>query len=67
MVDKKAPARKFRVIGVDTFPTPNLDYLIGDYDTVEEATQICADRGGPMNKTYVFDERGKMRANAGTM
>ena len=34
----KAPKGKFRVVGVDTFAGPTDDYLIGDFDTVEEAS-----------------------------
>lgn len=54
----KAPKGKFRVVGVDTFEGPRADYLIGDYDTQEEAEAMATKRGGVMNPTYVYDDKG---------
>lgn len=54
-----APTGKFRVIGVDTFEGLFADYFIGDYDTREEAVNVAKAKGGEMNKTYVYDDKGK--------
>jgi hypothetical protein len=55
----KAPKGKFRVVGVDTFAGPAEDYLIGDYNSVENARKVCTERGGTMNPCYVYDDSGK--------
>ena len=62
----RAPAGKFRVIGVDTFTAPNADYLIGDYDTEAEAIRHAADKAGQMNPCYVYDEWGGLRWHGGS-
>ena len=66
MIDQMAPEGKFRVIGVDTFEGPCADYLVGDYDTLEEAAGVCAKHGGQMNPVYVYDDTGKRRLQAGS-
>ncbi len=60
-VDRRPPAAKFRVIGVDLFS--HEDYLVGDYDSKEEAFKIADERNmkrrGTMDDVYyVYDERG---------
>jgi hypothetical protein len=62
----KAPKGKFRVVGVDTFEGFDADYLIGDYDTIEEARKVCTERGGVMNSCYVYDDSGMQLAEAGS-
>jgi hypothetical protein len=58
MEDKRAPAGKFRVIGVDTFEGPFADCIIGDYDTREKADEVARMKAGEMFKTYVYDDKG---------
>lgn len=62
----KAPAGKFRVIGIDLFESANedADYLIGDFDTQAEAFKIADDRNrkrtGSMDDVYyVYDDQGR--------
>lgn len=55
----KAPQGKYRVIGVDTFESMDADYLIGDFESKEEALKVAEKRGGEMNPTYVYDDTGK--------
>jgi hypothetical protein len=61
-----APKGEFRVIGVDTFEGPCADYLIGDYDTREEAIRVGDEHGGEMNIIYVYDSKGNQLHKAGT-
>jgi len=63
MIKLKAPEGKFRVIGVDTFS--NEDWIYGDYDSKAKAIEIADEKGGTMNKTYVYDDTGKHLYNAG--
>jgi hypothetical protein len=58
----KAPTGKTRVVGVDLFD--HGDYLVGDYDTPEEAFKIAdghnTKRSGSMdNVYYVYDDQGR--------
>lgn len=53
----------YRVIGVDTFD--GTDFIIGDYDTFIEATEIAKAKGGTMMKTHVYDSRGLWMFEAG--
>lgn len=62
----KAPAGKFRVVGVDTFEGPRADYLIGDYSLLEKAKEVADEHGGTMNPVYVYDAGGKMLHKAGS-
>ena len=61
--DHKAPAGKFRVLGVDTFSGPFEDYLIADCDSKETAIQLAEAHGGEM--TRVYDDSGKFLFAAG--
>ena len=54
----KAPKGKFRVVGVDTFPIPPEDYLIGDFDNLEAAKLAAQKVGGEMSMAYVYSENG---------
>ena len=57
-VDCKAPPNKYRVVGIDTFPWPWEEYLIGDFDTLEEAKQAANEHGGVMSLANVYGEGG---------
>ena len=59
-----APKGKFRIIGVDTFDGG--DWIVGEYDTLEEAINIANKKGGTMTMMYVYDDRGKLHHSAGT-
>lgn len=63
--EQKAPKGKFRVIGVDTFS--HEDWSYGDFDTKEEAIDVAKKKGGTMNKTHVYDDKGKHLFEAGTV
>ena len=63
-LELKAPAGKFRVIGVDTFD--GTDWIDGDYDTEEIAIQQAKVKGGTMLKTHVYNDEGKHIFEAGT-
>jgi len=60
----KAPAGKFRVVGVDTFDGG--DWVQGDFDTKEDALACAKSKGGQMTKMHVYDENGKHVGEAGT-
>jgi hypothetical protein len=65
-----APAGKFRVIGVDRFPAPEEDWLIGDYSGLQQAEDAASaarkDATGDvtMLAIYVYDDQGKVRHQA---
>jgi hypothetical protein len=62
-----APVGMYRVIGVDTFEHPTEgDYLVGDFDTLEEAKRAADKTGGQANPVYVYDDKGKLRHEAGS-
>lgn len=54
----KAPAGKFRVVGVDLFS--HEDYLKGEYASEAEAYEVADDHGsGSMDDVYyVYDDQG---------
>jgi hypothetical protein len=60
-LDRRAPAAKFIVIGVDLFS--HEDYLVGNYDSREEAFKIADEhntrRKGSLDDIYyVYDDQG---------
>ena len=60
-VDRRAPAAKFSVVGVDLFS--HEDYLVGNYDSQEEAFKIADEhnvkRKGSLDDVYyVYDDCG---------
>lgn len=59
----QAPSTKYRVVGIDTFD--GTDFIIGDYDTFQEATEIAKAKGGTMMKTHVYDSCGLHMFDAG--
>lgn len=60
----KSDKGKFRVVGVDTFDGG--DWVVGDYDTKEEALAIARAKGGQMTMMYVYDSAGNRIGSAGT-
>lgn len=61
--DRIAPPGKFRVLGVDRFD--NEHYIVGDFDTMEEATSVARLRAKHPNGSpglcdvyYVYDDTG---------
>ena len=64
MTELKAPAGKFRVVGVDTFDGD--DWVQGDFDTQEEALNVANEKGGTMTKMHVYDDKGRHLGEAGT-
>ena len=63
---KKKKAKKFRVVGVDTFDGG--DWVVGDYTTLEKAQKVVDDktRGAQMLKMYVYDQDGKCVYSGGS-
>lgn len=63
---RKAPAGKFRVIGVDTFDGD--DWVEGDFDTVNLARAHAAKKtaGEQMLKMHIYNDQGIHVAAAGT-
>lgn len=61
---RKAPAGKFRVIGVDTFDGG--DWVEGDFDTREAALARARAKGGEMTRMHVYDDAGRHVGDAGT-
>ena len=64
----KAPTGKTRVVGVDLFD--HNDYIVGDYDTPDEAIRVVdennsrARRGSMDDIYYAFNDQGdNVRAN----
>lgn len=60
--EQRSPAGKTRVIGLDLFDLA--DYLVGDYDTQEEAFRIADERNkkrsGSMDDVYyVYNDQGQ--------
>lgn len=64
MVELKAPAGKFRVVGRDTFD--GTEWVQNDCDTLEEALNLANKKGGTMLKMSVYDDKGTYRGEAGT-
>lgn len=63
-VEKKAPKNMYRVIGVDTFS--HEDWVYRDCKTREEAIALSNEKGGTMNKTHVYDDKGNHLHEGGT-
>jgi len=63
----KAPKGRYRVVGVDTFEGPRDDFLMGDFDVLEDAKEEARYNGGEMNVTYVFDDEGNTLARFGSV
>jgi hypothetical protein len=61
---RKAPPGKFRIIGVDTFDGG--DWVQGDCDTIEEARELAAEKGGTMTKMHIYNDEGRHVGEAGT-
>jgi hypothetical protein len=58
--DRKAPAGKFRLLGVDTFEGPGADFLVGDFNDKDEAITEAVKRTRDMVPYYVYDDTGKL-------
>jgi hypothetical protein len=63
---RKAPKGKYRIIGVDTFD--GTDWVEKDCDTLTEAQEHISKRvtRQEMLKLYIYDDKGKYVAEAGT-
>lgn len=65
MVERKPPKEKFRVIGVDTFEGPCADWIVGDFDTAEEALSVAKQKGGEMTMMHVYNDKEEHIGQAG--
>ena len=65
----KAPPGKFRIVGIDKFHPPGEDdWIVGDYDTLEEALSLACQKTQDASKFatdssiaevyYVYDDKG---------
>ena len=57
---------KYRVDGCDTFEGPNAFYSIGEYDTAQEAIEVCEKHGGVMNPCYAYAPDGQRIHKSGS-
>ncbi len=57
--------RNFRVVAVDTFPWPNEDHLVGDFDSLDEAVAAARSHCAEMQPCYVYDKHGHCIFTAG--
>jgi hypothetical protein len=53
----QAPKGKFRVVGVKTFESLTTDYLIGDFDTLDEAQHVAGMKGRERHPVYVYSDQ----------
>lgn len=60
----KAPARKFRAVGVDLEDAAL--YFIGDFDDLQAAERAASARAGTAHPVYVFNDEGKLRVRCGS-
>ena len=64
-MDLVAPTGRFRVIGVDTFPGSEGKWLVGDFDTLDEAKKVAARKreestgSGGFMRFNIYDDRGR--------
>ena len=63
---RKAPAGKFRVVGVDTFDGG--DWVEDDFDTIELAREHIKEQtsGQQMLKMHIYNDQGHHVGDAGT-
>lgn len=63
---RKAPAGKFRLVGVDTFD--GTDWVHADYYTLEEAIAVAdaETKGKQMLKFHVYNDKGEHVGERGT-
>lgn len=66
--ERKAPTGKFRAVAVDTFAGPGYGtpYLMGDYDSLEDAIEQAKSLDEPYMGGSVADHTGKVHYPEGT-
>ena len=58
-----APPGRFRLIAVDIFPTPAEDWVIGDFDSLDDARKAAEEKRrqslsiGSL-RFYIYDDKG---------
>jgi len=64
---RAAPARKFRVLLVDTFASPPLGEptVVADCNDKETAVTIAKSHGAPGQPCYVYNDAGEFLFGAG--
>ncbi len=62
-INHRAAVGKFQVVAVDTFD--DTEWVEGDFDNLAEAKKIADELGGPLVKTYVYNDRGDRVYDAG--
>jgi hypothetical protein len=63
-IPRKAPAGKFRVIGIA--PRDGQTYFIGDFDNPEAAEQSARDHGSVGNPVHVYNDHGQLVVRYGS-
>jgi hypothetical protein len=66
-MDLAAPPGKVRVIGFDTFTVPLEEFLIGDFDSLEEALGVATKSTNESISTHCYDDEGVKIASRGPM
>jgi hypothetical protein len=55
----------YRVVGVDTFDSPDADYLIGDFSSKKDALAAARREAGEMCPVYVYSDSGELMGSFG--
>jgi hypothetical protein len=53
----KAPAGKFRVIGVDVNAAVTANYHLGDFETFSLAEKVAKEKACVGNPVYIYDDK----------
>ena len=61
----RAPRGRFRLVGVDTFAGPFEDFLVGDFEDLDDAKREAVARASRLVPFYIYNERGQMIFSAG--
>ena len=56
----KAPAGRYRVVGVDTMEAYNADFVVGDYKNLDDATRVASQIAQKYLPVYIYDDQGKL-------
>ncbi len=63
--DLRAPKSQFRVMAVDLKETAGT-YLLGDFGTLDAATQAATERAAVGTPVYIYNDRGKVIERLGS-
>jgi hypothetical protein len=63
--DLRAPKSLFRVVVVEVDESSG-PFIVGDFDTLQAATQAATARAGIGNPVYIYDDRGEVIERLGS-